>query len=99
MAKAKGIPNHKSKTMLMADWKKRCQAHADEIGVVSGDDLWDANDSFSLIEEADKAWANGEEPDVFVERMFAEDLASAQNDDEMAQRSIEEGEEDEEDQP
>lgn len=97
MAKATGIPNRKSKTVIFADWKKRCQAHADEIGVVSGDDLWDANDSFSLKDEAEMAWANGEAPDAFVERMFAEDLANVQNDAEMAQRSIEEGKPEEDD--
>lgn len=77
-----------------AEWQKKCQMHADVIGVVAGDALWDENDSYSLKEEGHEAWAIDEAPGAFVERMFAEDLANMAHDNELARLarlSMEEG--------
>lgn len=78
-----------SKKKSYTAWKVQCQAHANSLDVVAGDDLWDDKDSYSLKEAAEEAWASGEKPEAFVERMFAQDLNNMANDRRLAEKSLE----------
>ena len=76
-----------------AEWKAAAQAHANDLGVVGGDDLWDEDDSYDLKALARGAFERGEDAMTFIEEAFAEDLARAEHDDQQQAESAAYGDE------
>jgi hypothetical protein len=83
--------------LSFAEWKMAAQRHANDLDIIAGDDLWDDGDSYDLREAASAAFAEKEDPKAFIERIFEEDLARREHDDQQAQEALEY--EDEEDEP
>lgn len=75
--------------LSFAEWKVAAQQHANELDIVAGDDLWDEADSYDLKAAASAAFAEKEDPKAFVERIFEEDLARREHDDQQAQEALE----------
>ena len=61
-------------------WLYEAQQHANNLGVVGGGALWSPDDPYELVVAATEAIAKSEDPKAFIERMFEEDLARAEND-------------------
>lgn len=76
-----------------AEWRAAAQKHADDLEVVNGDNLWDDADSYDLQKAGKKAFEKGEDPRAFVERIFAEDLARREHEEQQYAESLEHADE------
>lgn len=83
------MENDTEQATRFAEWKAAAQAHADELGVVDKDKLWEDSDPYSLKEVAEEAFSKGTDPKTFIEEIFADDLASAEHDEQQAAEALE----------
>lgn len=68
-------------------WKKECSKVAKDL--VGLDDLLEECDPYDLFEAMEHAFKEQTEPQDFIEEMFAEDLASLENDRQMEAEALE----------
>ncbi len=71
-----------AKKIPFSVWQERAQVHS--LTVDGPDDLWAEDDPYDLREAAKSAHARGQTPEAFVEEIFADDIASRENDRLMA---------------
>jgi hypothetical protein len=69
-------------------WKKAATTHIGTLLVGLGE-VFDKRDSYDLKEAAKAAYKAGRSPGDFIEDMFAEDLASQENDRLLYEESLE----------
>ena len=78
--------------MTFDAWKKKTAEYAAKE--IDAGDLFDDWDPYDLTDDCDPrvSYERGESPEDYVRRVFAEDLAAASNDAELARQASEEGE-------
>ena len=74
--------------MTFDEWKVKAEAVA--IDLLGLNDLFTEKDLYDLREAAEASYKDGVSPQGFVEEMFADDLASRENDSQMEAESLEE---------
>jgi hypothetical protein len=60
--------------MTFAEWQKKAQEYATWIDLP--DDLWDKKDSYDLLEAAKDSFEGDISPELFIDEMFADEIAS-----------------------
>ena len=76
--------NTAKKPTSFAEWKAQASAYTKEHEYLGFDDILDEDDPYDLKDAMQAAFDKGDSPEDFIEEAFGEDIASHENDNQMA---------------